>query len=71
MPVLPVYVKYQKQQHVKSSFNLSENHVTDAVENRLMYILEKTVKSTFFMVEKTLSNSSSFGKDIRKFRDTV
>ena len=41
MPVLPVYVKHQNQQHVNSSFNLGENHVTDAGENRLMYILDK------------------------------
>ena len=42
MPVLLVYVKHHKQQHVKSSINLSESHVTDAGENRLMYIFEKT-----------------------------
>ena len=51
MPVLPVYVKHQKQQHVKSSLNLCENHVTDAGENSLMYVLGKKIDIPV-MIEK-------------------
>ena len=70
MPVLPVYVKHQNQQHVKSSFNLGENHVTDAGENRLMYILDQNYHIYIFMIKEILSKSLSFGKDIRKLKDT-
>ena len=48
---------------------LSESHVTDAGENRLMYVFEKN-RHIYLFYDKTLSNSSSFGKDIRKFKDT-